>query len=251
MSKIALILAVLSIPLSIAIFSGGSKEAEAVTDAEAPIVLELFTSQSCSSCPPADRLLGELAQENDNIIALSCNVTYWNHLHWKDTLSKKFCTERQRSYVDDLNSRGPYTPQVVVNGRHEMVGSQRSKVTTAINKEVRANNVQPIQLNLSKNILEISLPNLNESEQGGDYTLLLLAHGVPHTQSIPSGENSGRTVNYTNPVENIVSLGDWNGEARELQPDISVLPEASGYVVLAQKNGVTGNIVAAGQVKAR
>lgn len=214
-----------------------------------PIVLELFTSQSCSSCPPADRLLGKLAQDNPNVIALSCNVTYWNHLHWKDILSREFCNTRQRSYVGELNARGAYTPQIVINGKHEMVGSSAGRINSALKTEIASSTVKPINLKLeNKNTLEITLPNLQGLERGSDYTLLLLAHNSDHTQKIPSGENTGRTVEYTNPVEEITSLGKWDGSPKTFTSDISVLPNATGYVVLAQKNSATGKIRAAGKL---
>lgn len=212
-------------------------------ETKAPVVLELFTSQSCSSCPPADKILAEVAKQ-DNIIALSCNVTYWNHLHWKDTLSKEFCTERQRQYVQTLQSRGPYTPQVVANGKHEMVGNRNADVRRHIFMETKAAAVKPINLSLSGDNLDITLP----TTEAGEYTLLLFTHGNMHEQSIPSGENRGKTVSYTNPVENIIDLGTWDGTGKSLSHDISE-EKAAGYVVLAQKDGVTGPVIAAAQIK--
>jgi hypothetical protein len=207
-----------------------------------PIVLELFTSQSCSSCPPADEILGELAEENDNIIALSCHVTYWNHLHWKDTLSQEFCTERQRSYARSFNSKRVYTPQIVINGQHEMVGSRGRSITKAINKE--QGKLKTIDLEIQNKQLIIRLP---ETPGNDSYALTLLTYGDDHTQNIPSGENRGRTISYTNPVSNIKSLGTWDGTGKTMDIDISDLKNVSGYVVLAQKNGVTGHIFAAGK----
>jgi hypothetical protein len=214
--------------------------------ANAPVVLELFTSQSCSSCPPADKILGELTDTHDNVIALSCNVTYWNHLHWKDTLSKNFCTARQRGYVQALKSRGPYTPQIIINGKYEMVGSRERTIKRTINNETKNATVKLITINLEGNDLEIILPEVIGSD---NYKLLLVPHGTRHTQSIPSGENKGRIVNYTNPVEAIISLGTWGGKSKSMSYDILKLNKAHGYVILAQKNGQTGNIVAAGKLK--
>jgi hypothetical protein len=212
--------------------------------ADSPVVLELFTSQSCSSCPPADKLLGELALQ-DNIIALSCNVTYWDHLHWKDTLSKQFCTERQRQYVQSLNSRGPYTPQIMVNGRQTMVGSKGRQINKAIAEEIKENPVKPIGLEISGDNLVITLP---ETPGHDSYALLLIPHGAAHHQEIPSGENRGRAVTYTNPVQKIISLGTWDGTGKKMDYDISEIKAAAGYVMLAQKNGVTGPIIAAAQI---
>ena len=100
---------------------------------QSPVVVELFTSQSCSSCPPADRNLGKLS-ENPNVIALGFHVTYWNHLHWEDTLSNEFSTKRQRSYAAAFRNGRVYTPQMVVNGEQEFVGSNGSKVNAALKK---------------------------------------------------------------------------------------------------------------------
>jgi hypothetical protein len=236
MNKILWLIFLTTLPLSTA----------KAQESDAPIVLELFTSQSCSSCPPADKILRHLANTHKNIIALSCNVTYWNHLHWKDTLSKQFCTDRQRQYVRSLKSRGPYTPQIVINGRHEMVGSREGSIKRTLAAELKNNAVKPIDLNLSGNNLEITLPEIAGNDS---YALLLITHGAEHHQAIPSGENRGRKVNYTNPVEKITSLGTWDGTKRTMNYDISTLKTAHGYVVLAQKNGPTGNIAAAAQLK--
>ncbi len=212
---------------------------------QSPVVLELFTSQSCSSCPPADKILNKLANDNSNIIALSCNVTYWNHLHWEDTLSKQFCTERQRSYAHSFNSKRVYTPQIVINGQHEMVGSREGAIKNTINKESLNKAIKPILLSLSGDNLEIKLP---ETLGNDSYALLLIPHDAKHTQAIPSGENRGRTVQYTNPVQNIISLGTWDGTGKKITYDVSNINNAKGFVVLAQKNGITGPITAAGKI---
>lgn len=205
---------------------------------KAPVVLELFTSQSCSSCPPADRVLESLAKD-ESIIALSCNVTYWNHLHWEDTLSQDFCTERQRQYVRELNSRGPYTPQIVINGRHELVGSRGKKVSNIVEKERGA--VKSIFIQRNDGQLAINLPQLPKA----DYVITLMTYGDDHTQSIPSGENRGRTVSYTNPVTGIKLLGKWDGVAQLLTQEAS----ANNIVILVQKDNAVGEIVAAGQIE--
>ena len=132
-----------------------TKSIQAMENTDSPVVLEMFTSQSCSSCPPADRVLSQLEAQNDNIIALSCHVTYWNHLHWKDTLSKEFCSTRQRDYVRTLRSRGPYTPQIMINGKHTMVGSQGGKIVRAIEN---AAPIKSIGLSLDNDQLNIKLP---------------------------------------------------------------------------------------------
>jgi len=210
----------------------------AMAQDRAPIVLELFTSQSCSSCPPADRVLGEFAKR-ENIIALSCHVTYWNHLHWKDTLSKEFCTKRQRQYVQALDSRGPYTPQIVINGHHELIGSQARKISKILDREKGA--VKPIYIHRNKDQFDITLPKLPRSE----YIVTLISYGDNHVQDIPSGENRGRTVLYTNPVKSIKNLGAWDGSEKLISHEYF----DPNIVVLVQEEHVAGKIIAAGKIQ--
>jgi len=210
--------------------------------ATSPIVLELFTSQSCSSCPPADKILGALEKQNDNVIALSCHVTYWNHLHWKDTLSQDFCTQRQRGYVQALNARSNYTPQIVVNGKTEIVGSREGKIRRVI--EQQKHDVQAISIKRVEYDLDINLPQLPKAQ----YVVSLLTHGDKHTQSIPSGENRGRTIQYTNPVESIIPINTWDGTAKSISYDVTNNANTKGFVVLVQKQSPTGEIVAAGKL---
>lgn len=214
--------------------------AQAQDTASGPVVVELFTSQSCSSCPPADKVLGEIAAEYPNVIALSCNVTYWNHLHWKDTLSHEFCTDRQRDYAYDLKSRGPYTPQAVVNGQYETVGSQGSSVRGFIKK---AGGLPEIKITAQPGALSITLPDIEKK----GYRLTLFAYDGGHTQKIPSGENSGRTVHYTNPVNAMRVLENWDGGARAIDHALSGLSATGGFAVIAQDKD--GRIVAAGKLK--
>lgn len=223
--------------------ASSSATAQSMEGTSAPIVIELFTSQSCSSCPPADRLLGALA-ENENIIALSCHVTYWNHLHWKDTLSQDFCTQRQRQYTRSLKSRGPYTPQMVINGHHDVVGNRANQVNDVVGSAAVKDIILPIKMSVTGETIQVILPqtNLNSS-----ITLTLFAFDDKHTQSIPSGENRGSTVDYTNPVSNIAALGKWNGEAQTIE--FKNHKDSGGFAVLAQDKNGYGKIIAAGQLK--
>ena len=220
-----------------------TKNTQAMENIDTPIVLEMFTSQSCSSCPPADRLLGQLQSENDNVIALSCNVTYWNHLHWEDTLSRNFCDVRQRDYVRTLRSRGPYTPQIVINGSNTLVGNQEGSIRRGI---VLADKIKPIKLNRDESNLTITLP---ETPGDDSYAIELITYGEDHTQDIPSGENRGRKVSYTNPVQNIISLGTWDGTGKTMNYDLSEISSAKNIAVLAHTNGKTGAIIGAGKLK--
>lgn len=201
-------------------------------------VVELFTSQSCSSCPPADHVLASIA-DDPNIIALSFHVTYWNYLHWKDTLSHEFATKRQRAIAAYQKSRRVYTPQMVVNGADEFVGSRTSPLNSALN---RAAPVEIIDITRSGETLTLSLPDA----QTGNYTLWLAGVKNTHTQAIPSGENRGRTVTYRNAVLSFKSHGTWNGASDNRTITITPTDGVDHYVVLAQENSY-GKILAAGR----
>lgn len=117
----------------------GNKEIKAEQNAFA--LLELFTSQGCSSCPAADAILAKYAlQINPNIIPLAFHVDYWNYIGWKDPFSKAQFTERQREYTKKFNTQGNYTPQLVINGKHELVGSKENTIESLINKELAVKN---------------------------------------------------------------------------------------------------------------
>lgn len=209
---------------------------------KAPIVVELFTSQSCSSCPPADKILGQFSK-NENVIALSCHVTYWNHLHWKDTLSTEECTNRQRDYARTLQKRGPYTPQMIINGTHDVVGNRSGEINRLINKVQKKEAIAPIGLQLNGEELLIHLPNTQSSA----LKLSLFIYGDQHIQSIPSGENRGRTVSYTNPVSEVRALGIWNGKQKTIT--LPIEGKAHGYAILAQEKNGYGKVIAAGKLE--
>lgn len=215
---------------------------------ESPVVVELFTSQSCSSCPPADKILGQLAQDN-NVIALSCNVTYWNHLHWKDTLSHEFCTDRQRNY-SFLDHRGGrvFTPEMVINGKESVVGSRWWDVADAIQKQ--SGQIKPVSLTIKAGTLKADLPNTSVGDKNASVSLVV--YGQNHTQDVASGENRGRTIAYTNPIQSIHLIEtEWDGDQRVIDIPLNneLFQDAAGYAVLAQAGtGGIGPIVAAGKI---
>jgi hypothetical protein len=217
--------------------------------------VELFTSQSCSSCPPADKVLGELSSI-PNVIALGCHVTYWDQLNWKDTLSLPACTQRQRTYAGQMDLRQVYTPQMVVNGRAEFVGSNRSQALSAVKNAANAPNaLKTITLTRAGDALTAQLPQLATDQPR--QTLWLMPIGEKHTQAIRSGENGGLTVTYNNPVAALSDAGAWDGKAEtrtfRLEQSATVQSAAvqnaalQGYALIAQ-NPTTGAISAAGML---
>jgi len=210
------------------------------------MVVELFTSQGCYSCPPADALLGKL-KKNPGTITLACHVTYWNYLGWKDTFSRSFCDTRQRRYQAYLQGRaGVYTPQIIINGQYAAVGSRQSSVTRLIEKAKKDSTPATITLSASNpGKLTITLPALSTPET---QQLFLLGTSGDHRLPINHGENGGKTLNYYNPVEEVFELGSWSGQQHTLHKTINTQSSAiREWVVIAQQQPL-GKIVAAGRL---
>jgi hypothetical protein len=181
--------------------------------AEPRAVVELFTSQGCSSCPPADKLLGELAGDR-SLIALSLPIDYWDYLGWKDTLARPRHTTRQRGYAAKRGDREVYTPQVVVNGTVHAIGSDRNAIENAIARtRTQPGTLSlPIKLSVERDHVEVSLAAAEGSASGGEVWLCAIAKAIPVT--IARGENKGRTVTYHNVVRRWMKLGAWSGAAQ-------------------------------------
>ena len=180
--------------------------------AEPRAVIELFTSQGCSSCPEADKLLGELAKDS-NVIALSLPIDYWDYLGWKDTLADSRFTARQRAYSKMRGDRNVYTPQVIINGKAHVLGSDRPGIERAIAETTASGNVMivPVTVAVSKRQVTISLPAATASNGHGEVWLMPIAKAVPI--AIGRGENRGREVTYHNVARGLLKVGDWSGKA--------------------------------------
>ena len=177
-------------------------------------VVELFTSQGCSSCPPADTILGELAKD-PSVIALSMPIDYWDYLGWKDTLADARFSARQKAYSQMRGDREVYTPQVVVNGSTHVIGSDRTSIEGAIGDTSKANGVMSVPVTMTQSGREINV-SVAASGKGpaamhGEVWICSISKAVPI--SIGRGENSGRQITYHNVVRNLLKLGDWNGNA--------------------------------------
>ena len=181
-------------------------------EAASPIVVELFTSQSCSSCPPADALLAELSRTRTDILALSFHVTYWDRLGWKDLYSLPQATERQRRYSALQGRVGLYTPQLVAGGRHQAIGSDRPAVLAAI--AATAADEPGVELRLTRDADGLAL---SAGAGPGAGTLLLVGFDPSHTTRVASGENAGRTLSEVNVVRSLTPVGAWHGEALSLR----------------------------------
>jgi hypothetical protein len=169
-------------------------------------VLELFTSQGCSSCPPADRLVGQLAND-PSLIALSVPIDYWDYLGWRDTLANPAHSVRQRAYARARGDGQVYTPQIVVNGAADALGSDEAAIERAITQTDHKTGVMslPVVLAVNNGTLNVSVSAADKAPAAAEVWLCPMTKAVP--VAIGRGENRGRTVTYHNVVRNWVKLG--------------------------------------------
>ncbi len=194
-------------------------------------VVELFTSQGCSSCPPADRLLSTMAND-PSLVTLSFPIDYWDYIGWKDTLAAPEFTARQRAYAAVRGDGHVYTPEAIVDGLVDVVGSDKEQIDHAIKagKGREAALTVPVHLNELSGMLQIDIGG-GAAKSAGIYVLRV---AKSRTVLISRGENSGHKATYTNVVRAIHKVGEWDGapqslKLRELKGD------DEGYVVLVQQ----------------
>ena len=202
-----------------------------------PVVAELFTSQSCSSCPPADALLATLKSARRDVLVLDFHVDYWNRLGWKDPYSSPEATQRQRQYAAALGA-GVYTPQLIVGGRRQAVGSDQAAVLAAIEAaqaDLRAMPAPPLRLewHAGKVVLTVGAGQ-------GDGTLWLVGYDDERTTQVRGGENGGRQLTEVNVVRSLHDLGAWHGIPLRAEADLP-----AGQPAAALLQGADGKIIAA------
>jgi hypothetical protein len=197
-------------------------------------VLELFTSQGCSSCPPADALLAELA-EKPGIVALSYSVDYWNYLGWRDTLSSAANSDRQHEYAKARGDGRVYTPQIVVDGLLHVVGSDENAVEQAMRDAAKrlANVRVPVSMQGDGDALVINVGAAPEASYTREATIWLAITKEQETVSITRGENRGRTLSYHHPVRELSPVGMWKGEALTLRLPLKDLKAIGGDCLIA------------------
>ena len=181
--------------------------------AEPRAVVELFTSQGCSSCPPADKLIGELAKD-PTVIALSMPIDYWDYLGWKDTLADARFSARQKAYSLMRGDRDVYTPQVIVNGSFQAIGSDRAGIERAIDVTRESDGVMSVPISMKLNGKQIAVSVAASKlpvATHGEVWICSISRAIPI--AIARGENRGRELTYYNVVRNVLKVGDWNGSA--------------------------------------
>jgi hypothetical protein len=218
--------------------AGGTRE---------PIMVELFTSQGCSSCPQADAFLGEL-QSRQDVVAVSFNIDYWDYIGWRDTLASHENTLRQQAYARVLSSHQVYTPEMVIDGDEDVPGNQRENALQIIEKCKREDLDErvPVTLRLAGDDVDVTLGAGPRRE-----ATVWMAHTLgTRAVNIGRGENRGRVVTYHNVVRSFAAVGKWSGDALSLRLPIKGQPgENSDGIVVWVQTGEMGQILGAAQIK--
>ncbi|PBB91212.1 hypothetical protein CK215_18685 [Mesorhizobium sp. WSM3864] len=249
LTAVALVLTALSRVASAAELE---KVATGKPQTEKPLgVVELFTSQGCSSCPPADEFFAELAAK-ENVVALAYHVNYWDYLGWQDTLSNKENTERQYDYMRAFGSRSVYTPQAVINGRSHVNGANRKEIDGALVRMDRTGEGMRVGIKVSRTSDRVMIDAGDAGNGPTDAHVVIVYFDPPQMVKIGQGENSGRNMTYWNAVSDIQIAGMWNGKAQRYELPMTEIAKKGGCAVLLQsvgKDGVPGPILGAALIR--
>jgi hypothetical protein len=202
-------------------------------------VVELYTSQGCSSCPPADAVLKKLAAD-PSIIALSLPVDYWNYLGWKDTFGSSRNSDRQRNYARARGDGAIYTPQAIVNGEVHVNGASEAEIDQAIkttSEKVGPQHI-PVRFWQERNTLNFALGGEEPGHTPREATIWLGVVQTSGTVDVKQGENEGKQLTYTNIVRELTPIGIWKGQPLEIQLPRAALMQAEvqKIVVLLQED---------------
>ena len=212
---------------------------------KSPVVVELFTSQGCSSCPPAEAFLNELAKRDD-VVALEFHIDYWDYIGWKDSFAKPAFTGRQKRYVSSLKGRYAYTPQMVIEGQTHVVGSHRDEVEDLIRKYRAMAGTEP-SITMTRNGDTLAVTVGASDGMKSAYEVTLVTYDKPHVTEVRRGENRGRTLTNSNVVRELVPLGTWSGKAETYKVSLAGKEGDGGCAILVQKRGL-GPVIAAAKM---
>lgn len=211
--------------------------------ADSPVVVELFTSQGCSSCPPADALMHELA-ERDDVIALALHVDYWDYIGWKDEFADPNYAKRQRGYAMEASRRSVYTPQMIINGETDIVGTRPMELSQVIAQHAARPETMALDVARSGDDLTIAATALGATS--GPYLVHMVRYAPERTAKITRGENAGHTLSYANVSEDWKILGQWDG-ATPLE--MTAVVTGDKPVVVMIQEGQHGPIHAAARLR--
>ncbi len=234
-----------ALAVGLAIFLAFAAPGPVGADDKAPLtVVELFTSQGCSSCPPADKFLGELAQRHD-VLALSVHVDYWDYIGWKDVFADPKNTQRQRRYAQKLGLRYVYTPQMVIQGAFDSTGSDRAKVLGKIAEAKKLDRLA-VTISRARDGLRITVPAGDIREKA---VVWLAVFDRRHDTEIKRGENSGNTFRYYNVVRGMTKIGAWSGQSLDIVTKAAGMPaQGSDSCAVIVQSLKTGRILGAARL---
>jgi hypothetical protein len=212
-----------------------------------PVVVELYTSQGCNTCPPADALLGRLAERKD-IIAMSLPITYWDMLGWKDTLASEANTRRQKAYAEAMGRGGVYTPQMIVDGISDVVGGREAAVEAAIDARQADMRAIPVALNATPQTIHVAI-GAGPIRTGEEDTIWMFRIAGKATVNIGAGENEGHSLTYYRIVREVKAIGLWRGQALTIDlPRTEAANAARDTFAVVVQQGGYGRIVGAAAV---
>lgn len=210
---------------------------------ERPVVVELYTSQGCSSCPPADAYLHKLAKR-DGVIALAMHVDYWDYIGWKDSFASPEMTKRQRAYARAGNRRMVYTPQMIINGSDHVVGNRPKDVEDLIKRHARSG--APVNLSVTRKGDQVQVTANAAKTLERPVVVQLVRFEPQQTVDIKRGENAGKSLSYANIVTGITALREWDGEGT-LDFSARMAGDEPGVILI---QGVAhGPVMAAARIK--
>ena len=210
--------------------------------AGSPVVVELYTSQGCSSCPPADKIFHEIAQRED-VIALSLHVDYWDYIGWKDEFAHPAHAQRQRAYARTAGRRSIYTPEMIVNGETDIVGARPIELAEAIMMHKQRDGQVELRLERTGDALRVTS---EPASANGPFAVHMLRYTPLREARITRGENAGRRIQYANVVEDWTVLGEWDGRT-PLRIDAPITGDKPVVVLLQSTQN--GFIIGANQLR--
>ncbi len=213
-----------------------------VQQASADVVVELYTSQGCSSCPPADALLGQLAKR-DGVIALSLHVDYWDYLGWKDAFANPAFSDRQRRYAAVAGSSMIYTPQMIIGGKDHIVGTKGMDLADTIAKHSAL--PEKVTISAKRSGEAVMVRAQAKGAAPGRMVVQLVQYSPSESVSIKRGENAGRQITYHNVVMGWTKVADWDGKT-PLSFDTTAQGDRPAVIIIQE--GLGGPIVAAAKV---
>lgn len=214
-----------------------------------PVLVELYTSQGCSDCPPADRFLVDLARRSD-VIALSFPITYWDMLGWKDTLASDSNTLRQKAYAERLGRAATYTPQIILDGVEDVIGNKRHSVLSAVTRHyAMRREAEPISFDVTYDDRNLTIDVSGVAPEGvteGSEAVIWLMRVLSHAEVVVGGgENKDRTLAYTNVVRDISQVGTWGGGERTFDVPLSLSAPTHDAVAVILQGRDHGKVFAA------